>query len=325
MKNVEDLLLAFASGDAMGMPTEFMTRDAIRSEIGKIGALLESSQSQNHSNLPKGSVTDDTEQVVYLLKAYMEKGVTPESSVEALLGWIEETGAVEKRYIGPSSLKALTSVKAGTPPEKAGLGGTTCGGIMRTPAPVLYGILHGEALEVVYANVRSALLATHNTSQALEAAYAYAAALYSAWEGKDRSGIVEAAMSGCSAGRASAPYVAASSGTLERLRFLTSWPGLLSMSDDEFADFLYGVIGTGLESADVAAAVFAVFLRYGHSVYSSICHAAELGGDTDTIAALAGALAYAYTGKLDVPKGILSEIVSVNNLDFSFLGRDKSE
>ena len=93
------ILEAFATGDAMGMPTEFMTPPQIR-EMLKEGytGLISSEKSLTHFNLPTGSVTDDTEQVLYLLHVYRRDGsVTVENTVSALEAWITETDAVGKR------------------------------------------------------------------------------------------------------------------------------------------------------------------------------------------------------------------------------------
>ena len=110
-RRVEAALLSFACGDALGMATEFMTREQIEGAFpGGVTRLLEQKDSQNHGDLTPGSVTDDTEQVAYLLERYRAKGeVTVEDTVDALLAWIREAGAVEKHYIGPSSLKALNA------------------------------------------------------------------------------------------------------------------------------------------------------------------------------------------------------------------------
>ena len=51
------------------MATEFMTRaDIARRFPGGIRDLLRAEDSQNHGDLVTGSVTDDTEQVAYLLE-----------------------------------------------------------------------------------------------------------------------------------------------------------------------------------------------------------------------------------------------------------------
>ena len=47
-------LEAFALGDALGMPTEFMTRFEIRRRFGLVDRLLEPAESRNHPDLAKG-------------------------------------------------------------------------------------------------------------------------------------------------------------------------------------------------------------------------------------------------------------------------------
>ena len=72
--NIQVVLEALAAGDAMGAPTEFMTRAEIKRRFGRVKELLRPEQSLTHANLPYASVTDDTEQNLYLLREYLEKG-----------------------------------------------------------------------------------------------------------------------------------------------------------------------------------------------------------------------------------------------------------
>ena len=172
------------------MATEFMTRaDIARRFPGGVRDLLRAEDSQNHGDLVPGSVTDDTEQVAYLLERYRSRGaVTVSDTVEGLLAWVRETGAVEKHYIGPSSLKALTAIENGADPATTG-GGTTCGGIMRTPAAICFD--PDQTMDQLRKNIHNTLLPTHNTSEALEAAGCYGAALLTALRGGDRRGVGE--------------------------------------------------------------------------------------------------------------------------------------
>ena len=139
--SLRSLLEAFAVGDALGMATEFMTRAEIDDRFGLVATLIEPAFSKNHPDLRKAQVTDDTEQVVALLDEYCEKGrIDPRETAERLLLWVKESGAIEKRYIGPSSKAALQAIAEGADPSKTGLGGTTCGGVMRSPAAALFAL-----------------------------------------------------------------------------------------------------------------------------------------------------------------------------------------
>ena len=161
----------FACGDAVGKATEFMTPQDIRTNMGRITGLVDPARSITHPDLPIWAVTDDTEQNLWLLRRYLKDGkVTIENTVSELIKWIEGTGAVEKHYIGPSSLKALQGITDGQDPLKAGINGTTCGGIMRTPAAVFASIMLNQDIDDCIYN---ALVPTHNNSTALESAYAY--------------------------------------------------------------------------------------------------------------------------------------------------------
>ena len=299
---------AFAVGDAMGMPTEFMTPEDIRAELGGLPeGLIPAKLSYNHGDLPTGSVTDDTEQNLYLYaEALRRGGMTPEGTVTALKAWINETGAVEKHYIGPSSVKALRSIEEGVPPEEAGMGGTTCGGVMRTPAAWLWNLTQSE--EELEESIRVSLVPTHNTSEALEAAGAYGFALRAAWLGADMDGIFEAAVRGGERLMARAPYRACAPSSVTRLLEARK----LQPDGEALSRKLFYEWGTGLPSADVCGACFAIFAFAGKDVWLAIRMAAALGGDTDTIGALAGALCAAYAGGHNIPEEVTETVMTVN-------------
>ena len=58
----------------------------------------------------------------------------------------------------------------------------------------------------------------------------------------------------------------------------------------------------------------ALFLYEPGNTFQSICLAASLGGDTDTIAALVGGLNRAYDSKSEIPQSILDNVDEVNKL-----------
>lgn len=84
------------------------------------------------------------------------------------------------------------------------------------------------------------------------------------------------------------------------------------MPDDALLDEVYAVYGAGLPSADVTGAAFAIFLAAEQDVWRALCMGASLGGDTDTVAALAGALSAAYAGGTNIPPDVRDAVFAAN-------------
>lgn len=305
------VLESLAVGDAFGMPTEFMTREEIKQQFGIVNRLLVSSESKNHSNLAQGQITDDTEQNFYLIDEYQKTmQVDVKNTTECLLRWVKETDAIGKKYIGPSSMKALLAIEEGKNPFEAGINGTTCGGIMRTPALVLCSNLSKEQ---VTQNVYLGCVPTHHTSQAIEAAMAYGYALRTALLGEDFDTILKEAMEGAEVGLNKANYIACASSSGKRIADLMSRMSTIT-SDEQLLDLLYYVYGTGLESDDICAAVFGIFMYVKGDVFRGIELAASVGGDTDTIACLVGALSAAYAKEHNIPDYVVEKVITTNQL-----------
>ena len=317
---IQFILEAFAVGDALGMATEFMTRAEISDRFGLVDKLLEPALSKNHSDLRKGQVTDDTEQVLALLDEYCDKGrIDPRETAERLLRWVKESGAIEKRYIGPSSKAALLAIAEGADPAKTGLAGTTCGGVMRSPAAALFALCNDLPIDD---SVKACLLATHNTRPALESAAAYAYALREALAGGDSMAVIAASIQGASAGAALAPWAFCGPSLAARLEHFQGIRERFA-APDAVLDFLYGVYGTGLESIDVAAAAICIFIYAPKDTWLCLRMGASVGGDTDTIAALAGGLSAACCAaegkRHNIPSLIVDEVVAGNKLDLAAL------
>ena len=317
---LRSLLEAFAVGDAVGMATEFMTRREIVERFSMVGGLTDPALSRNHGDLRRGQVTDDTEQVLCLLDEYCLSGcIDPKRTAERLLRWVRESGAIEKRYIGPSSKAALQAIAEGADPAEAGKRGTTCGGVMRSPSAALFALCRGLPLAE---SVRGCLLPTHNTEPALGAAVAYARALESALGGGSPDEVAAAAASGEAEGASLAPWPLCAPSVATRVACFRSLMAGFGGSDAAL-DFLYNVFGTGLESADVAAAALCVYFWAPDDPWLCVRMGASVGGDTDTIAALAGMLAAATCAAKGkghgIPEDILAEVVAGNGLDLASL------
>jgi len=201
---------------------------------------------------------------------------------------------------------------------EAGRSGTTNGGIMRTPSLVLCAGNKDEnhLLECI----RRGCIPTHHTSQAIEAAAAYGFALRAALDGKNMKEIRAAAVRGAQMGLDSMDYVAAAPSCIRRLNKLMEDLAKDS-SDERIRELLYYVYGTGLESIDAFTAAMSIFLIKGEDVFGALRLCASLGGDTDTIGALVGALCAAYAGGHNIPEDILHTVVERNHLDLEEVAR----
>lgn len=313
---IRAFLEAFAVGDAYGKATEQCTRQEIESHYNRVDTILTPKESLTHEDLFHGQVTDDTEQVVYLIREYHDKGcITPYDTAMALLQWVNETDAANK-YIGANSLNALRSIAAGADVTTTGLNGITCGGMMRTPAAFFM----SRETDLVQ-NVVSCLMPTHYTGVAIESAMCYAYALQAASQGADMDTILKQACKGADVGK---PYgsqkrvAAAAPSCAARIRFLQQYLPALS-SDQALKEFLYDILGTTQASCDCCAAAFALFIWAKEDVHLAIRLATEMGGDTDTIACLAAGLCTMYAGKHNLPDDMVQLVSSANQLNFDEL------
>ncbi len=311
----EKVLLSFAIGDAMGMPTEFMTKEMIKEKFGFVSTLLDTSESLIHKELKRGMVTDDTEQVVYLIRAYYDrKKVDPYVTTDALLRWIEETDAISKSYIGPSSLHALNEIKKGKNPKETGKKGTTCGAPMRVLAPAL-SVRRGD-LEALKNAIYSATLPTHNTNLAMEAAFLLGYVYHFLADGKrslDKT--LKEAFEFGEMGRELGDGQFVGPSSVNRIKFIRKKIDKYRDSEDVI-NFLYDIIGCTMESVDVVSVAFGIFFFSKEDTWLSVRMGASIGGDTDTIAAISGALSYLYGKNFNIPSEIMDEVEEVNNMNF---------
>ena len=302
-------LEAFAVGDAFGKVTEYVTQKEIRNSFRVIDRILTPEQSLTHKDLFYGQVTDDTEQTLYLIDAFVQKKeMTSEISASALLKWMLETNS--DCYIGPSSKKALIDIEKGLDVNKAGITGITCGGVMRSLAALLISRNHTELVS----NTKSVLIPTHNTSLAMESAGCFVFAMEAAAMHKDIDEIIDSSVKGAEefsefGDKFRQNGCGPSCGS--RILLIKDLMKEIS-SESSFASFLYYNFGTTMSSIDVCTSALAIFLWFKGDVFKAIKFSTELGGDTDTIACLTAALSTLYAGGHNIPREIVN-LVSVSN------------
>jgi len=309
-------LYGLAIGDALGMPTQMLSRAEI---VRRWGPLLPGFEPAPPGHpiaggMPAGAVTDDTEQAV-LLARLLVKGrgtIDPHELAAALTEWeraMAERGSLD--LLGPSTKRAVAAILAGVPPEEAGATGTTNGAAMRI-APV--GIAVPVALPDSTPEVRLSTLvdrtvmassATHNTSVALAGAAAVAAAVSAGVSGAT---IAEATALGIQAASSAARrgHWVAGADVAARIEWATSL--VASHAQAEAAELIYTLVGTSLATQESVPAAFAVLAAVPADPWRACRMAASLGGDSDTIAAMTGAIAGACHGAGSFPPEAIAAI-----------------
>jgi ADP-ribosylglycohydrolase len=302
-----------AIGDALGMPSQQMSREQVQAALGPIEGFRDGPPANSISaGMPAGMITDDTEQALIIAELLVEgRGAIDVGRLAARLrAWERLASARGGEQLGPSTRRAIEALDAGVPLEQVGLRGDTNGAAMRI-APV--GVAFApEPLGELVSAVAGASRLTHNTGLAISGAAAVAAVVSIGVAGGDMATAVERACSAAELGLCHGGYSAGAS-IARRIRFaveLAESP----MSDEVFARELADLVGTGVTTQEAVPAAFALVARWPDDHWQACCVAASAGGDTDTVGAIAGAMIGAHVGLAGLRPEAVDQVRAVNEL-----------
>jgi ADP-ribosylglycohydrolase len=313
-------LYGLAIGDALGMPTQMLSRAEITERWGGLLRGFEPAPPGHPiaAGMPAGAVTDDTEQAVLLGRLLVrgDGAIDPRELAAALVSWehdMAERGSLD--LLGPSTKRAVAAVLAGTLPEEAGASGGTNGAAMRI-APV--GIAVGPNPLTLVDHVVAASRVTHNTGIALAGAAAVAAAV--------SAGISGAGIAGATALAIDAARIAADRGhwvagadVAARIEWATDL--VAGLDTENAAELIYTLVGTSVAIQESVPAAFAVLAAVPADPWQACLLAASLGGDCDTIAAMAGAISGACHGVTAFPPAAIA-VIDAQDLGLAALADD---
>lgn len=265
-------MLGLAVGDALGAPVEGMRRDEIERRYGRVTELF----GGGWLGLGLGEWTDDTAMMLCIARSIVEKGrFDPEDVAVKFLGWFQ-AGALG---IGRTTWVALQALSTGAPWKDAGriaherLGGISAGNgsIMRCAPIALLDVKDPETL--IRDSIDSSVI-THWDPRACWGAAALNLAISELiCGGKD-------ALLDKLVGRIEQPDVREAVARVTGMR----------MED---------VVPSGFVLDTLQAALWC-FLNTA-SFEDALVAAVNLGGDTDTIGAVCGALSGACYGLGEIP------------------------
>ena len=314
-------LAGLALGDALGMPTQEMSPAQIRAVYGRITGLVDGDASQPYApGMPAGSVTDDTEQALLVASLLVRGRGTSSGRValdagefaHALLDWEDsmiERGSLD--LLGPSTKAALERVRAGEDPLSVGGAGTTNGAAMRvTPIGIAVSTADPEAFADA---VWSSCQVTHATRQGFQSAALVAAAVSMGidWDtpsASDMTALLWKALTYVD----SLPERGAWTPDPDVVAATRRAMQLVANPASSSLECLVEQVGTSVASAQAIPMAFAMLARDPSP--RALLDAANIGGDTDTIGAIAGAILGAALGEQVLPADSLSMIDEVSHL-----------
>jgi ADP-ribosylglycohydrolase len=304
-------LVGGALGDALGMPTQLLSPVRIAELYGHVDEFIAPFADHPVSKgLPAGTITDDTEQALLLGRILIESGERFDHArwVNALLDWesgVKARGSYD--LLGPSTKRAIDAINNGVPAEEAGRGGDTNGAAMRI-APV--GIMMPfEPLDALVAKVAETCRATHNTSIAIASAAAVAAAVSRGVAGADWRAASDSAVAAARRGAALGHWV---TGGDIAARIVWAQEIVRGKAKSDAIRLITDLVGTGVASQESVPAAFAVLEIADGDPWQAAVISVNLGGDTDTIGAIAAGMAGACTGISRLPQDHIAELRGID-------------
>jgi ADP-ribosylglycohydrolase len=270
--------------------------------------------------LVAGTITDDTEQALLLGRILVQSGDRFDHArwVNALLDWEREVKARGSYdLLGPSTKRAIDAINDGVPAEEAGSRGDTNGAAMRI-APV--GIMMPpEPLDALVDKVAETCRATHNTSIAIASAAAVAAAASHGVAGGDWRAASDSAVAAARRGARLGHWV---TGGDIAARIAWAQELVRGKTTRDAIGLITDLVGTGVASQESVPAAFAVLEVAQGDPWQAAIISANLGGDTDTIGAIASGMAGACVGFSQLPQQHIAGLVGIDMGEVRSLAED---
>ncbi|WP_292460032.1 ADP-ribosylglycohydrolase family protein [Methanothermococcus sp.] len=286
---IQGCIFGTAIGDALGMPSEGLTKNEIISNYGIIDDYL---PPKNHFKdiLNAGDYTDDTEQTICLIKSITKEGFDKNLFIKELIKWYRNNPV----GIGPTSKKAIESLING---NYNGLNSKTCGAAMRvSPLGIFY---YDNPYKLKNAIIEASKI-THNNSEAI--AGALAIGFLVSWGLNNNLTMNNSLSKSVKTFRCN-----------HSKNFISKLAEFIEDISEEFAEKIliikkiktieegYELFGTGMDAIEcVPSAILTFYLT--NDFKTGMIKAVNAGGDTDSLGCMYGAIAGTYYGYGNIPK-----------------------
>ncbi len=286
-------------GDALGMQTEGMIPGEIKQKFNIVFDYGPGMPGSLNEKLRPGQYTDDTEQTLILARSIIEAGkfdpvLFSKKLVEHYAMIVSKPGS--NRGWGRTSLDSCRQLQSGTSWKESGGDSPTCGSSMRI-SPI--GLLYPDNLEQLERTALESSLLTHKHPESIAGAVAVASAVSLAITNTSPDIILKTAGS---LAKKLDPMLGNKIFSIEKMRYM---PELNAFS----------TIGTSIMTKDVVPSAFYCFTKNPLDFSKAILSAINAGGDTDSIAAITGAISGAYLGIDAIPKKWLDKLENRDEIE----------
>lgn len=305
-----------AIGDAMGMPSELWTKNKVVDYFGWIDDFLPGPEENIAANeFSAGEFTDDTSQCVALMDAVIEADgkLEPLLIAKHIMVWAKRINAFEKNILGPTSKAALTAIDQGRSVEEIEANGVTNGSAMRV-SPVGC-LLPTDDKQAFIESIRLSCLPTHKSDIAIAGAAVVGWAISRAIEGTPWHLIKDEIIN--LANDTQRQYESTFSPLLGRRIKYALYVVESQHEPKQALNDLYEMVGAGMDIIESIPSAIALVELAGTEPMRCAELAANLGGDTDTIGAMATAICGALNGIDAFAPQHIALINSANQIDFA--------
>jgi ADP-ribosyl-[dinitrogen reductase] hydrolase len=299
-------LTGLAIGDALGMPFETESPLATR-----LASWTGDYQSSGFHRLQPGQFTDDTQMSLAVAEAILENQFyDPGVAAKKYLDWFVSGNC---RGIGTSTRQAMQNLAHGKEWHASGIEGAEGNGTaMRAPPIGAHQNRGTERLRAAAHWARIDAAITHRSDEAKEGSAAIAVATSHLCSGGKKSDLLTTVLEHTEKSR-----VRFALEDIHRaVRRGETLGGFLKTRDW----LLSGVSSHVVQSVPAA---FAMFL-YSEDFEATVKNAIKLGGDTDSVASMAGALAGAFYGYEAIPESLrtpLERQADIRAIELKLLGQ----
>ena len=303
-------LVTAGMGDAIGAPSEAMSRTEIIEKFGgPITTFLDPGDNLYTKGNLVGEVTDDASQMYEMAKAVVKThgNLTVEAAVEALINWSKSYPKYYPRNAGPTTSHVIGDLIAGKDPVEIGkVGrvygrGTSNGAAMRVAAA---GLCCPNKLDDAINTAIIMSKPSHGTQHAYAGACAVACGISKAMTANsDIFSVLKACLYGAENGERiglNEARVAYGPSIIPKLLKAIELAVSTHSMEEALKKIENDIGNDGSIQVSVSVAI-GIFASAEGDPVKTILGGANIGGDTDTIACIAGMLAGAFSGFLKLP------------------------